>query len=200
MKFYPAAFSVKRLGILAVIIGCLLFSTTLRAEESKTPEISAPEKWTVIPAGAKPAYVGIHGGTMPVSLLASGDGSSLFSFVGRTGNDFLNALKDVFQPMPSLGNSTYSKSYRLFPAVNPDLFAGNSSASLPVLSLSSEIQTRSPAFNHLTPFGLSDRPLSIEGETAKPAAITKARQYRQIFLPDYFLPKRPNLSRSGPPR
>ena len=45
-----------------------------------------------MPAGARPTYMGIHGGTMPVSLLVYGDGSSLVTFVGRTGNDFLEML------------------------------------------------------------------------------------------------------------
>lgn len=50
-------------------------------------------EWVRMPAGAKAAYMGIHGGTMPVSLLVAADGSSLLAFAGRTGNDFLDALR-----------------------------------------------------------------------------------------------------------
>ena len=35
---------------------------------------SLPEGWTAMPAGARSTYLGIHGGTVPVSLLVSRDG------------------------------------------------------------------------------------------------------------------------------
>ena len=54
---------------------------------------SLPEGWTAMPAGARSTYLGIHGGTVPVSLLVSRDGMSLVSFVGQTGNDFLVLLR-----------------------------------------------------------------------------------------------------------
>ena len=54
---------------------------------------SLPEGWTAMPAGARSTYLGIHGGTVPVSLLVSRDGMSLVSFVGQTGNDFLELLR-----------------------------------------------------------------------------------------------------------
>ena len=66
--------------------------------------------WVVMPAGARPAYFGIHGGTMPVSLLVYGDGSSLVTFVGRTGNDFIDMLRRAEVSMPSLLNATSQRS------------------------------------------------------------------------------------------
>ena len=54
---------------------------------------SLPKGWTAMPAGARSTYLGIHGGTVPVSLLVSRDGMSLVSFVGQTGNDFLELLR-----------------------------------------------------------------------------------------------------------
>jgi hypothetical protein len=46
-----------------------------------------------MPAGARAAYIGIHGGTVPVSLLTSRDGTHMVALVGETGNDFLRTLK-----------------------------------------------------------------------------------------------------------
>ncbi|MDR2160724.1 MAG: hypothetical protein LBO77_01055 [Desulfovibrio sp.] len=52
--------------------------------------------WVTIESGGRPAYVGIHGGTAPISLLRASNGL-LFAFTGQTGNDFLHVLR---------GNST----------------------------------------------------------------------------------------------
>ena len=53
---------------------------------------SAPQ-WVHMPAGARATYIGIHGGTVPVSLLTSRDGTHMVTLVGQTGNDFLRTLK-----------------------------------------------------------------------------------------------------------
>ncbi|MDR2055213.1 MAG: hypothetical protein LBQ10_05025, partial [Desulfovibrio sp.] len=63
------------------------------------PAVADDQGWTIMPAGARPAYMGIHGGTMPVSLLVVADGSSLLGFVGRTGNDFLDVLRSTKLPL-----------------------------------------------------------------------------------------------------
>jgi hypothetical protein len=52
----------------------------------------APQ-WKYMPAGARATYIGIHGGTVPVSLLTSRDGTHMVALVGQTGNDFLRTLK-----------------------------------------------------------------------------------------------------------
>lgn len=140
------------------------------------------EAWTVMPVGARPSYMGIHGGTMPVSLLVSSDGASLLTFVGRTGNDFINVIKNAHRPFPTFGNSTwvYSPANR---NVGP-LFAGNATASLPVVALSGD--ALSGWERQLQPFGLSDEPLSIEGVVPRPANFPHAKSFRNFFLPDYF--------------
>ena len=48
--------------------------------------------WIKLESGSRQAYVGIHGGTAPLSLMRSSDGV-LFAFTGQTGNDFLHVLK-----------------------------------------------------------------------------------------------------------
>lgn len=50
-----------------------------------------PDGWVQLEPGSRPAYVGIQGGTAPVSLLRATNGS-LFVFTGNTGNDFTQVL------------------------------------------------------------------------------------------------------------
>ncbi len=99
--------------------------------------------WGEMPAGAKTTYIGIHGGTVPVSLLTAGDGSPMIALVGLTGSDFLNFLRSngrlqeepsfadttgiyspVLPPLPDLSDNAVL-SENLLPAVNATLPAGN---------------------------------------------------------------------------
>ncbi len=48
--------------------------------------------WVKVESGSRQAYVGIHGGTAPLTLMRSADGV-LFAFTGQTGNDFTQVLK-----------------------------------------------------------------------------------------------------------
>jgi hypothetical protein len=48
--------------------------------------------WIRLGEGTRPAYVGIHGGTAPISLLRS-PGGVLFALTGTTGNDFSRILR-----------------------------------------------------------------------------------------------------------
>lgn len=164
---------------------CLPDAQSWAAADQKQQKI---DDWVSMPAGAKPAYMGIHGGTMPVSLLVSGDGESLFTFVGRTGNDFLEVLRKLYMPFPSFGNSTRAASG---PArrLASDLFAGNATASMPVFALPGDRLAKEGWLAHLQPFGLSPQPLSIEGQIAIPPAASPSRKYRKLFIPDYFAPR-----------
>lgn len=49
--------------------------------------------WVSMPPSVRATYIGIHGGTVPVSLLASKDCTHMVALVGRTGNDFLQILR-----------------------------------------------------------------------------------------------------------
>lgn len=148
--------------------------------------------WTIMPAGARPTYMGIHGGTMPVSLLVYGDGSSLVTFVGRTGNDFLEILRRTDLPVPSLLNATARPVGAPLPTANgTGLMAGNAADSIPVLSLPGGILSGTALKSGLLqPFGLSDKPLSIEGQVTRPPHLTPVRQYRLLFRPQYLQPRR----------
>ncbi len=153
--------------------------------------MEADEGWVTMPAGARPAYMGIHGGTMPVSLLVSDDGSSLLTFVGRTGNDFLEVLRRTDVRMPSLLNATAARNS---PGGRPSgtvLMAGRAASSMPVIYLTGEGFARAALSpDQLQPFGLSDKPLSIEGQVAKPTHPSPVKRYRLFFQPQYLQPRR----------
>ncbi|MDE5831790.1 MAG: hypothetical protein K2H64_02195 [Desulfovibrio sp.] len=148
---------------------------------------SAEDGWIEMPAGGKPAYMGIHGGTMPVSLLVSPDGTSLYTFVGRTGNDFLEVLRESYTPLPSFGNTTRPSPFSAkLPGAS--LFAG-SAASMPVISLPGDI-FRGGWLEALPPFGLTSEPAAIEGQITMPASPSPAKRYRLFALPNFFEPRR----------
>ena len=154
--------------------------------------VKAADGWVIMPAGARPTYMGIHGGTMPVSLLVSGDGSSLLTFVGRTGNDFLDVLRTDVR-MPSLLNATAARDAADGGLLTGGtvLMAGSAASSMPVIYLTGEGFARAaPSPDQLQPFGLSDKPLSIEGQVAKPAHLSPAKRYRLFFQPQYLQPRR----------
>lgn len=146
------------------------------------PSKNAGDEWVYMPAGAKPAYVGIHGGTMPVSLFVSGDRAALMPFVGQTGNDFLEVMRKSWFPLPSFGNSTYYHRGALI-AQPEGLYAGTPGASMPVAPFAGDLRS---GLRGLQPFGLSPEPLDIEGEVSKPAVSAPPRKYRLLDSRDFF--------------
>lgn len=169
---------MKRRVILLVLLG-MLFGIVA------SPATKAAEDWVFMPAGARSSYMGIHGGTMPVSLLVSDDGESLLTFVGRTGNDFLEALRGLRLRLPSFGNAAVATQA---PAgIQTGLFAGNATSTLPVFAISGD--TLVNLGQKLEPFGLSRERLSIEGSVVKPDSFPHARTVRPFLLPDYFQPR-----------
>lgn len=184
---------MERYGFWPVLSGVfVLILTLVGMVEAGAPTVRAETEgddgWIVMPAGGRPAYMGIHGGTMPVSLLVAGDGASLFTFVGRTGNDFLEALRATDLPLPSLLNATVARSRAV--AGGASLFAGNATSSLPVIPLTGEsFAALAEEPGKLQPFGLSDEPLSIEGRAARPQALSPVKSYRLLVLPRYLQPQ-----------
>jgi len=59
--------------------------------------IKARRGWVNIEPGSRPAYVGIQGGTAPITLLHSHKGS-LLGYTGNTGNDFIQLLQGKEPP------------------------------------------------------------------------------------------------------
>ncbi len=84
-------------AFLRILPGAGLCGLLLLPPALADPEAAAAGQdnavWEEMPAGARTAYIGIHGGTVPVSLLTAGDGSPMIAQVGLTGSDFLNFLR-----------------------------------------------------------------------------------------------------------
>ena len=173
------------LPCMSLIIFLLAPKLMAAPENADAPSDS---EWLRMPAGGKPAYMGIHGGTMPVSLLVATDGSSLLGFVGQTGNDFLEVLRNAYLPFPSFSNATSRPVKQL---KNAGIFAGDAANSLPVFSLPDDPLTSRTLISRLLPFGLSPQPLSIEGKLKKPEGSIREKKYRTFYLPDQFRPTQP---------
>ena len=151
--------------------------------------------WVLMPAGARPTYMGIHGGTMPVSLLVSDDGQALLSFVGRTGNDFLEVLNRTDAQMPNFPNPLTNGTVEMSSAIPAPggtvLMAGSASGSMPVIHLTGAgMQRATVRPEQLLPFGFSEKPVSIEGQISRPLFPAQPKHYRLFFQPHYLQPRR----------
>lgn len=182
LLFLPLPFSLA--GWINPLVPANSAASPVVQDDSNTND----NAWVEMPAGAKPSYMGIHGGTMPVSLLVSDDGSSLLGFVGRTGNDFLEVLRNAYSPFPSFANATREKFNNLLMSSSNKLFAGNATASMPVISLAQGPGLNPDWISYFQPFGLSEEPLDIEGNVSRPEIVPLPRKYRIFFLPDKFFP------------
>ena len=95
--------------------------------------------------------------------------------------------------MPSLLNATAARNSA---GSRPSdggtvLMAGSAASSMPVIYLTGEGFARAaPSPGQLQPFGLSDKPLSIEGQVAKPTHLSPVKRYRLFFQPQYLQPRR----------
>lgn len=152
---------------------------------------SAESPWVRMPAGGRPTYMGIHGGTMPVSLLVSDDGTSLLTFVGRTGNDFLELLHRTDVQLPSILKKTAQNSTSDRLKTRAILQAGDKHTTMPVLVITDiGYLHKTLATQDFTPFGFSAKPLSIEGTVRFPQVSNRRRKsYRLFFQPKYLIPR-----------
>lgn len=76
----------------ALLACCLLFAAPAPAEENKPS--SDEENWITMPEGNRATFVGIHGGTVPITIFSSEDGK-MIALPGNSGKDFLNILRGV---------------------------------------------------------------------------------------------------------
>ncbi len=173
---------------------CLFLVTHSATEPAKASFDMAEPGWVSMPAGARSSYLGIHGGTVPVSLLVTSTGNSLITFVGQTGNDFLALLRKAELRLPSLfNNSTEPKGDLLSnPRLKgtPSLRAGSAQDSMPVITLSDDsIFSLTDKRSLVQPFGLSDAPLRIEGSVSVPDRRTQQPRYHLLWEPGQFRPR-----------
>lgn len=165
----------------------LFFMLGLACQSAECAE--SDESWVTMPAGARPTYMGIHGGTMPVSLLVSSDGTSLLTFVGRTGNDFLEVLHHGDIRFPSLlgFSSRNATSMRTSESAKEDADVGKNQ---PVIYVGASDANLQDSPKPLLPFGFSPKPAVIEGALAIPSKRSPLHKtFRLFFQPEYLQPR-----------
>lgn len=133
--------------------------------------IKARRGWINLEPGAKPAYVGIQGGTAPITLLRSSEGS-LLGYTGNTGNDFIQLLQGKEPPSVSLppSHSKEALEFSLPPPPDIEDLSLNRENALPVGNAS------------MQPFGLSNPEQIEQHEEAKaepPPAPKKAAKKKK---------------------
>lgn len=165
----------------------ILFMSGLACQPAECAE--SGESWVTMPAGARPTYMGIHGGTMPVSLLVSSDGTSLLTFVGRTGNDFLEVLHHGDIRFPSLLGSTARNATSVHSPESVKENAGDGK-NRPVIYVDTSDANLQDSPKPLLPFGFSPKPAVIEGSLAIPSRRSPLHKtFRLFFQPEYLQPR-----------
>lgn len=170
-------FPLLRQGISIFLGCCLLLLLCPQRALAETGE------WITMPAGARSAYIGINGGTVPVSLLTSRDGSTMITLVGKTGNDFLQTLGRA-------ASGSFLHNRDLPSAQGAILLQAHTAAgTVPVIYVAgSDFSRMDLSEEEWLPYGLSATALRMEGRPAKPLRVSKARKYRHIFLSGTVIP------------
>ena len=98
---------------LLVLSATILFSSAAAFAASAEPSVAPKEKAKAeeqrvsLAPSSRPAYVGIHGGTAPISLFRNENGK-LVAITGQTGNDFshiLNGGNSSLRTLPATNNT-----------------------------------------------------------------------------------------------
>lgn len=197
--------------LLCGFCACLLAPFGIAYSAPVARDMGPASPWVNMPAGARVTYIGIHGGTVPVSLLTDKDGTSMVTFVGQTGNDFLRILlrSDTGAPLPATsmepaaqlanvnlqtpqnvlpplaGHGSAELSHALLPTGNATVLQAETAVgNIPVIYVTGKGFARMdlPDTQWL-PFGLSEKPLQLEGQVVKPMGVTKIKKQRRFLLP-----------------
>ncbi len=156
----PKRFALLLLAAFALASGPVWAAPTPAADKGKDKK-KEEAVWGEMPAGAKTTYIGIHGGTVPVSLLTAGDGSPMIALVGLTGSDFLNFLRTNgrLQEEPLFADNTGIYA----PGAHPPDIADN--ASQPIAA---EPATSQPTENATQPItGNATQPISPNAQATQ---------------------------------
>jgi hypothetical protein len=143
------------------------------------------EGWVSLEPGSRPAYVGIQGGTAPVTLFRSPEGE-LFTYTGNTGSDFMHILRgngSLASVAPLAGNGE-----RLAAVPAPGAVGSGLSGEQAL-----DAVTTGPA-EALQPFGLSTpEGVIVDGRADEPEAPAPLpeppkppRQYKALKLGSYL--------------
>lgn len=166
-------------------------SGAAQAANDVAPVLQGNDGWEAMPAGGRPAYIGIHGGTVPVSLLTTRGGATMVALVGETGSDFLRVLrggnassKIEETPQPHLvASAAHATDARPMPAKGEPgpmpietaatgpmpnatmLVAATSSGNIPVIyAAGRSFERMDIAPSEWTPFGLGNETVKNDGE------------------------------------
>lgn len=194
---------VLQSSLLCGLCVCFLAPGTNAYSAPEASGMGPASPWVNMPAGARVTYIGIHGGTVPVSLLTDKDGTSMVTFVGQTGNDFLRVLlrSDISENMPatsmepvaklkvealpSTGQTLNGPERAITPSGNATVLQAETAVgNIPVIYVTGKGFARMdlPDTQWL-PFGLSEKPLQLEGQVVKPMGVTKIKKQRRFSLP-----------------
>lgn len=143
--------------------------------------------WVEMPEGARKAYIGIHGGTVPVSLISAGDGTPLIAQVGLTGSDFLNFMRSRNKKKPwSIADLSVAAmgEHVVQPPLSDKnatlLLAGTGTGDVPVIyATGRNFERMAIVPSNWAPFGLTEKPLSMEGAVKLPPKKEIKQQRRR---------------------
>lgn len=190
-------------SLLCGLCACLLAPCSSAYSAPIISGMGPASPWVNMPAGARVTYIGIHGGTVPVSLLTDKDGTSMVTFVGQTGNDFLRVLlrsdssenipatsmepvaKLNVEPLTGSAQSLVVPERAFSPGGNATVLQAETAVgNIPVIYVTGKGFARMdlPDTQWL-PFGLSEKPLQLEGQVVKPMGVTKIKKQRRFSLP-----------------
>ena len=217
---------VRRL--LAWGCACLaLCAVSWQSACAKPDKTALAPQWIYMPAGARATYIGIHGGTVPVSLLTSRDGTHMVALVGQTGNDFLRTLKadpgtaETLPPTTSgslpvphdVEDTDFVHLHRQtagIPALPPLrlaanatlLMAGTAVGAMPVIYATGHSFARmSQVYTDNLLFGISEHSPLLEGSVKAPRKTTKktrAAKRRQPLVQASSAPNADKPSQNHP--
>ena len=134
----------------------------------------ARDGWVKVESGSRQAYVGIHGGTAPLSLMRSTDGV-LFAFTGQTGNDFTQVLRGGNASRTSLHHPNQNGTEDEAPAASSAPATPDRQAAPQATAQRAETGTPGSAAPAASP---KSRPTDAgvnAGKTAKPAPDVQAK-------------------------
>lgn len=178
------------LALAALIAPGFLWAAPVHAADKDTDKKKEEVVWGEMPAGAKTTYIGIHGGTVPVSLLTAGDGSPMIALVGLTGSDFLNFLRSSGrkQEEPLFADSTGIYAPNTPPDITgnatlPDMPAYNATQSIGTNATAADQSGDLPASDAELPSG-NNATLQLAGSSSGdiPVIYATGRRFERLSL------------------
>jgi hypothetical protein len=141
------------------------------------------EGWVSLEPGSRPAYVGIQGGTAPVTLFRSPEGK-LFTYTGNTGSDFMHILRGNGSLAPAAPSTDTGERLAAGPAPADIGQAGETSAAARTDGPEPTLQP----FGLTTPEGVivAAQPEEPMAEAPQPEPQRPRRKHKPLRLGSYL--------------